>query len=82
MKGDREMKKNKLCPKCGGNKIVTISNDGHPDGTYGNNIMCGATTLSSVFVDRYVCCDCGYTEEWVDKNVIEKLLNSKKAKKL
>ena len=77
------MKNSRQCPKCGGNNIVVIQNDGHPDGTYGYNIMCGATTLSKiVFVERYICCDCGYTEEWVDKSKLEMVLNSKKTKNL
>ena len=64
-------------------RLSRRQNDGHPDGTYGNNIMCGATTLSKVvFVERYICCDCGYTEEWVDKSKLEMVLNSKKTKNL
>ena len=28
------MKNSRQCPKCGGNNIVVIQNDGHPDGNY------------------------------------------------
>ena len=73
------MKNSKTCIKCGGNNIVMIKNDGHPDGTYGNNIQCRATVLSGVvFVERYICCDCGYTEEWIDRSDMASILNSKK----
>lgn len=76
------MKNTKTCPKCSGHNIVAIRNDGHPDGTYGNNIQTRATVLSGiVFVKRYICCDCGYTEEWIDKNDVKTLLDSKKIEK-
>lgn len=48
-----------------------------------NNIKTKATILSGViFVKRYVCCHCGYTEEWIDKADISELLKSKKAHRL
>lgn len=77
------MKNTKICPKCSGTNIIVIQNDGHPDGTYGNNIQCKATVLSGVvFVKRYICCSCGYTEEWIDRENIDTILNSKKITKL
>ncbi len=77
------MKNTKICPKCSGTNIIVIQNDGHPDGTYGNNIQCKATVLSGVvFVKRYICCSCGYTEEWIDRENIDTILNSKKIIKL
>ncbi len=66
------MKNTKICPKCGANDIIRIN--GHA-GAYGsgNNIMLGATIFSAVNVNRYICCDCGFTEEWIDKEDIEKI---------
>lgn len=76
------MKNSMKCSKCGGNRIAIIKNDGHPDGTYGNNIQSRTTILSGVvFVFRYICCDCGYTEEWIDEKDIDILLKSKKIQK-
>ena len=76
------MKNHKQCPKCGGNNIVIIHNDGYPEGPNGNNIMCGSTILSGlVYAERYICCDCGYTEEWIDKRNLPTLLKSKKIKR-
>ena len=76
------MKNSNTCLKCGGNNIVLIQNDGHPDGGYGNNIQTKMTILSGmVYVNRYICCDCGYTEEWIDKEDIEKVKKSKKARR-
>ena len=76
------MKNTKVCPKCGGDDLVVISNDGHPDATFGNNIQTRMTILSgSVFVKRYICCGCGFSEEWIDQADIATLKNSKKVKK-
>ncbi len=74
------MQPTRLCPKCGSTDIVRI--DGYT-GAYGtgNNIMTGASIFSAVKVNRYVCCHCGFTEEWIDREDIEKVKNSKKAKK-
>ena len=74
------MKNKKLCPKCGSNDIIRF--DGYT-GSYGagNNVMVGATIFSAVNVNRYVCCRCGYSEEWIDEEDLQKLKESKKAKK-
>lgn len=74
------MKNSRTCPKCNSNNIVRI--DGYA-GAYGsgNNIMTGHTIFSAVNVNRYICCSCGYTEEWIDKEDMDKVINSKKAKR-
>lgn len=74
------MKNTKKCPKCSSADIVRI--DGYA-GAYGsgNNVMVGASIFSAVNVNRYVCCNCGFTEEWIDNEDIEKVKNSKKAKR-
>jgi len=43
--------------------------------------MAGATIFSGVDVNRYICCSCGFTEEWIDLEDIKRLKESKKAKK-
>lgn len=63
------MKNTKKCPKCNGNDILAIRGDMGPLGT-GNTIPAG---WFGVLVHRYVCCNCGYTEEWVDRKDIKKL---------
>ena len=75
------MKKTKVCPKCQGDNIVRF--DGYVS-SYGagNNVMTGATIFSAVKVNRYICCDCGFTEEWIDKEDLEKIASSKKAKRI
>ncbi|WP_308749253.1 hypothetical protein [uncultured Anaerococcus sp.] len=66
------MKNSNKCPKCGSSDIIKIP--GHA-GAYGsgNNIMVGMTIKSAVLVDRYLCADCGYSEEWVDTDYIDKI---------
>ncbi|MBO5203586.1 MAG: hypothetical protein J6B72_03120 [Clostridia bacterium] len=74
------MKNTNKCPKCQSSDIVRF--DGYT-GAYGtgNNVMTGKTVFSTVNVNRYICCQCGYTEEWIDKEDIEKITSSKKAKR-
>lgn len=74
------MKNSKVCPKCGAYDIVRIDGQAGAYGS-GNNIMLGATIFSAVKVNRYICCCCGYSEEWIDKEDIEKIKSSKKAKR-
>lgn len=60
------MKNTHTCPKCGSKDIVRIPD--HP-GRYasGNNIYTSTFTLmDKIPVIRYVCCDCGYVENWVE----------------
>lgn len=75
------MKNTKKCPKCQSIDIIRI--DGHA-GAYasGNNIMLGNTIFSAVNVNRYICCTCGFSEEWIDIEDISTVKNSKKAIKV
>lgn len=66
------MKKTRKCPKCGGVEILRIQGKAGPYGS-GNNIMTGGTIFSAVGVHRYLCCGCGYSEEWIDMEDIPKL---------
>ena len=74
------MKNTKICPKCQSTNIIRI--DGY-SGAYGsgNNVMTGRTIFSAINVNRYICCSCGFTEEWIEKEDIDKVANSKKAKR-
>lgn len=68
------MKNNKICSKCNSNDIIRVNGN---IGAYGmgNNISTGLTIRSTVKVHRYVCCNCGYSEEWIDKEDIATLKN-------
>lgn len=74
------MKNTKTCPKCHSGDIVRIDGFTGAYGT-GNNVMTGNTFFSTVNVNRYICCACGFTEEWIDREDLEKIKNSKKAKR-
>ena len=64
------MKIKKMCPKCNGTDIILVPGKAGAYGV-GNNIQVGLTTFSAVLVDRYVCCDCGYSDEWIAKEDIQ-----------
>lgn len=66
------MKNTKICPKCQSNDIIMIPGRAEAYGV-GNNIKAGATVFSAVLVHRYLCCNCGYSEEWVNTEDIPKL---------
>ena len=72
------MNKNRICPKCGSNDIYVVDGYTGPYGS-GNNVMIGATVFSAVKVNRYICCTCGFTEEWIGREDLEKVKKSKKA---
>lgn len=66
------MKNTRRCPKCNHTDILKVKGDIRGYGV-GNNIVTGMTIFSAVLVHRYVCCSCGYSEEWIDACDIEKL---------
>lgn len=57
------MKRSGTCPRCGGTDITTVLTSDF----YENDprILAGAFS-NSVKMTRFVCCDCGYVEYWVD----------------
>ncbi|HCC34134.1 MAG TPA: hypothetical protein DEQ02_00245 [Ruminococcaceae bacterium] len=59
------MKFTKECPKCHSNDIIRIPGETQSGGM-GNNIRAGVTVFSAVMVTKYLCCNCGFIEEWVD----------------
>ena len=75
------MKNTKKCPKCASADIVRVDGFTGPYGS-GNNVMVGASIFSAVKVNRYVCCTCGFTEEWIDTDELGKVKESRKAKRV
>lgn len=60
------MKNSKRCPKCNLENIVRVP-DNPSRHASGNNIYTSAVTLvGKIPVIRYVCCDCGYVENWIE----------------
>jgi len=68
------MKNTHCCPKCSNRDILFIKGKAGAYGS-GNNIPVGMTIFSAVPVHRYVCCSCGYSEEWIDKEDIPTLID-------
>lgn len=66
------MKGSKKCPKCESTDMIRVEGSAGGYGS-GNNIPIGATIFTYVKVPRYVCCDCGYAEEWIDLGDLPKL---------
>jgi len=66
------MKNTRICPKCSSTDILRIEGQSKAYGA-GNNIPIGMTIFSAVLVHRYLCCSCGFSEEWIDKEDIEAL---------
>ncbi|MGE4276198.1 MAG: hypothetical protein AB7E30_03355 [Lawsonibacter sp.] len=60
------MKNTKICPKCGGVDVVGI-----PGGFIGKNWL--PVGMETVAIDRWVCCSCGYSEEWIEADKLEKV---------
>lgn len=62
------------CPKCNSKNFIRIPGTVGAHGS-GNNILIGATVIGAVKVSRYLCCECGYLEEWIDdEKDIEKII--------
>lgn len=74
------MKNTNTCPKCGKHDIVRFDGFAEAYGS-GNHVMTGSTVFSAVNVNRYICLSCGFTEEWIDTCDLDKIENSKKAKR-
>ncbi len=66
------MKNMNSCPKCQSRDILNIPGNAGAYGS-GNNIQVGWSNFSAVLVNRYICCNCGYSEEWIDEKDIAKL---------
>ena len=59
------MKNTGVCPKCGHSNIIRIPGQVKAYGA-GNNIPMGMTIFSYIPVDRYLCLNCGFSEEWIE----------------
>ena len=63
------MKETGVCPKCGGADIVWV-----PGGvrcTMDNTQNFVIRGFQSAPVDRYICCACGFSEEWLRKSNLD-----------
>ena len=58
------MKNTHQCPKCDSHDIIKIAGPASVGYTQ-NKVPSGF--MSSVNVDRFVCLNCGFSEEWIQK---------------
>jgi predicted RNA-binding Zn-ribbon protein involved in translation (DUF1610 family) len=58
--------KNGTCPKCGSTEIFRIPGQRR---TFENreSIRLGLTVFSNMMLTRYICVNCGFSEEWLDE---------------
>ena len=61
------MKNAHLCPKCNSGDIARVPDTTH---RYLANSICVTkfAWVKRIPVARYVCCQCGYVENWVEKS--------------
>lgn len=68
------MKNGNGCPKCGSRRVVRVPDDPRRHASGNNIYTTRATLLGKIPVIRYVCCDCGYVENWVEsRRELEKI---------
>lgn len=66
IKEKSSMKNTRCCPKCNSHDIIRVP-DNPSRYSSGNNIYTSTFTLmKKIPVIRYVCCDCGYVENWIE----------------
>lgn len=59
------MKETRRCPKCGSQNIAWVPDNAHR--YLANSIpITNMAWVKRIPVVRYVCCDCGYVENWVE----------------
>jgi len=58
------MKNMRKCPKCDSDDVLRLQGERQGYGA-GNNIRIGL--FGQVLPTKYICCECGYLEEWVDE---------------
>ena len=57
------MKNVNKCTKCGSIEVLRVKGQSQGYGP-GNNLQ--LSLFSQVLVSKYVCCTCGFIEDWID----------------
>ena len=65
------MKKTNVCPKCGGTDIVKVPGTASGRRGFNCNEVPLGLFIGTAPVDRFVCCTCGYSEEWLRKSNLD-----------
>ena len=53
-----------LCPKCGSSQVIEVKGSSMNQQTL---IPLNKWSFKNATLDRFICADCGYTEEWVQR---------------
>lgn len=68
------MKNTGVCSKCNSDSVLRIPGK-HTGYGAGNIIVIGLTAINAAKVTRFVCEQCGYSEEWIEsKRDIQRLI--------
>ncbi len=65
------MKNTKRCPKCSSNEIYRV--EAVVGNGYGSGNVIPTGLVGTIKVNRYICGKCGYAEEWVEGDDLNKL---------
>ena len=67
--------KSGVCPKCKSRNIIKVDcHRAFPDGSYYTKVIkSGGFVPKLAIPDRYICCDCGYTEEFFRQEDLREL---------
>lgn len=60
------MKRTHTCSKCGSHQIARIPDNPRRYASSNNIYLSRWTLIRKIPAFRYVCCDCGYVENWVE----------------
>jgi predicted RNA-binding Zn-ribbon protein involved in translation (DUF1610 family) len=66
-KKDRQLKNANICPKCESTDIIKIPGRSGGYGSLVNNRPISLTAFNVIYVTRYLCASCGFSEEWIDR---------------
>lgn len=71
------MKNSHVCPKCGSGDILRIPDNSNRHASGNNIYTTSATLFGKIPVIRYICCKCGYVENWIEhEEEIQKLIKT------
>lgn len=70
------MKNTGKCAKCGSDAVIALDNN---MGQQLTPVRISAFSVAST--TRYICCDCGYMEEWISSDKDLKKLRKKLSRK-
>ena len=65
------MKNSKQCPKCGSSRVYRVNDPTAPHRNEKQGWVHFGKLTDHGRIDRWVCCACGYSEEWVEQRMLD-----------